>query len=102
MKHQNVTDAFDILIRKLETALKETRQAVALASQQGTYDEAQARRSRKKGENTWPNIKVDVGEEQAGGGENAMNCRARRASHAPAFSGVGPCAPGARDPRYGI
>lgn len=43
MKYPNVTDAFDILIGELETALRETRKAVALASQEGDYDEAQAR-----------------------------------------------------------
>lgn len=43
MKHQNVTEAFDMLISELETALKDTRQAAALASERGSYDEAQAR-----------------------------------------------------------
>lgn len=43
MKHPNVTDAFDMLIGELETALKQTRQAAASASQEGDYDEAQTR-----------------------------------------------------------
>lgn len=43
MKHQNVTEAFGILIVELETALKNTRQAAASATQEGSYDEAQAR-----------------------------------------------------------
>lgn len=43
MKHRNVTDAFEMLIGELETALKDTRQAAASATQEGSYDEAQAR-----------------------------------------------------------
>ncbi|MDZ7337126.1 MAG: winged helix-turn-helix domain-containing protein [candidate division KSB1 bacterium] len=43
MKHQNVTVAFNMLIAELETALKDTRQAAASATQQGSYDEAEAR-----------------------------------------------------------
>lgn len=43
MKHQNVTEAFDILLSELETALKNTREEAASATQQGSYDEAQSR-----------------------------------------------------------
>lgn len=40
MKHQNVTEAFNMLIAELETALKNTRQAAASATQAGDYEEA--------------------------------------------------------------
>lgn len=41
MKHQNVVQAFDLLLSELETALRVTRDQAAAASQDGRYVEAQ-------------------------------------------------------------
>jgi restriction system protein len=42
MKHPNVTQAFEILLDELNTALKNTRQQAAAATHDGDYDDAQA------------------------------------------------------------
>jgi restriction system protein len=42
MKHPNVTQAFEMLLEELHTALKNTRQQAAAATQDGKYDDAQA------------------------------------------------------------
>lgn len=41
MKHQNVIEAFNILINEVKTALEDVRRRAAFAAQQGNYNDAQ-------------------------------------------------------------